>query len=301
MSCDNIQSNGDMLKKMLLAFAELREPTLSDHGAFPNSMVDRITPATTDEHRTLVKEKFGIEDGWPVMTEPFKQWVIKDHFPNGRPRWEDAGAQMTSNVLPYEKMKLRLLNASHQAMAYIGLLLGYELVHEAMDDHGVRKFIEKMMDCEVTPLLSEVPGVNLSEYKKTLIERFQNPAIRDQLSRLAFYGSSGIPKFVLPSIEEQLQRGGPIKRLSFTIASWFRYLTGLDESGKAMPMLDPMVEKLRERAQAGSKDPRPLLAMREVFSEPLANAAPFVDEVSAALRNFYENGAKATVAKYAEA
>jgi mannitol 2-dehydrogenase len=305
MSCDNIQSNGDMLKKMLLAFAELREPALSkwlsDHGAFPNSMVDRITPATTDEHRTLVKEKFGIEDGWPVMTEPFKQWVIKDHFPNGRPRWEDAGAQMTSNVLPYEKMKLRLLNASHQAMAYIGLLLGYELVHEAMDDHGVRKFIEKMMDCEVTPLLSEVPGVNLSEYKKTLIERFQNPAIRDQLSRLAFYGSSGIPKFVLPSIEEQLQRGGPIKRLSFTIASWFRYLTGLDESGKAMPMLDPMVEKLRERAQAGSKDPRPLLAMREVFSEPLANAAPFVDEVSAALRNFYENGAKATVAKYAEA
>ena len=117
MSCDNIQSNGDMLKKMLLAFAELREPTLSDHGAFPNSMVDRITPATTDEHRTLVKEKFGIEDGWPVMTEPFKQWV-EDHFPNGRPRWEDAGAQMTSNVLPYEKMKLRLLNASHQAMAY---------------------------------------------------------------------------------------------------------------------------------------------------------------------------------------
>jgi mannitol 2-dehydrogenase len=134
-----------------------------------------------------------------------------------------------------------------------------------------------------------------------LIERFQNPAIRDQLSRLGIYGSSGIPKFVLPSLEEQLQRGGPIKLLSFTIASWFRYLTGLDESGKEMPMLDPMAKKLRERAQAGGKDPHNLLAMREVFSEPLATAAPFVDEVSAALRSFYEKGAKATLAKYVEA
>jgi len=305
MSCDNIQGNGEVLKRMLLAFAELRDPTLrnwlSENCAFPNSMVDRITPATTDEHRALVKEKFGIDDGWPVMTEVFKQWVIEDHFPNGRPRWEEVGAQMTSDVMPYEKMKLRLLNASHQAMAYIGLLLGYELVHEAMDDQGIRKLVEKMMDNEVTPLLSEVPGVNLSEYKKTLIERFQNPAIRDQLSRLGIYGSSGIPKFVLPSIEEQLQRGGPIKLLSFTIASWFRYLTGLDESGKAMPMLDPMAETLRERARAGGKDPGNWLAMREVFSEQLANAAPFVDEVSAALRSFYEKGAKATLARYVEA
>ncbi|MBV9491319.1 MAG: mannitol dehydrogenase family protein [Verrucomicrobia bacterium] len=304
MSCDNIQSNGEVLKKMLLAFAELRDPALStwltQNGAFPNSMVDRITPATTDEHRALVRERFGIDDGWPVMTEPFKQWVIEDHFLHGRPRWEDAGAQMTSDVLPYEKMKLRLLNASHQAMAYIGLLQGYELVHEAMDDQGIRTLVETMMDREVTPLLSQVPGVDLTEYKKTLIERFQNPAIRDQLSRLAIYGSSGIPKFVLPSLEEQLQRGGPIKRLSFTVASWFRYLTGLDESGKAVPMRDPMAGTLRERAQAGGKDPRPLLAVREVFSERLADAAPFVDEVSAALRSFYEKGAKATLAQYAE-
>jgi mannitol 2-dehydrogenase len=305
MSCDNIQGNGEVLRKMLLAFAELRDPTLrnwlAENCAFPNSMVDRITPATTDEHRALVKEEFGIDDGWPVMTEVFKQWVIEDHFPNGRPRWEDVGAQMTSDVLPYEKMKLRLLNASHQAMAYIGMLLGYQLVHEAMEEQGIRKLVEKMMDNEVTPLLSEVPGVNLTDYKKTLIERFRNPAIRDQLSRLGIYGSAGIPKFVLPSLEEQLQRGGPIKLLSFTIASWFRYLTGLDESGKEMPMLDPMAEKLRERAQAGGKDPGNLLAMREIFSEQLANAAPFVDEVSTALRSFYEKGAKATLAKYVEA
>jgi mannitol-1-phosphate/altronate dehydrogenase len=139
----------------------------------------------------------------------------------------------------YEKMKLRLLNASHQALCYIGMLLGYELVHETMEDRDIRTLVKKMMDDEVTPILSEVPGVDLTDYKKTLIERFANPAIRDQLSRIGIYGASGIPKFVLPSIEEQLQRGGPIKLLSFTVASWFRYLTGLDESGKEMPMLDP--------------------------------------------------------------
>ena len=180
MSCDNIQSNGEVAKKMLMAFAELRDPQLKNWMAenclFPNSMVDRITPATTDEHRNLVKEKFGIDDGWPVMTESFKQWVIEDHFVQGRPKWEQVGAQMTSDVLPYEKMKLRLLNASHQALCYIGMLLGYQLVHETMEDPDIRKLVEKMMDDEVTPILSEVPGVDLAEYKKTLIERFANPA-----------------------------------------------------------------------------------------------------------------------------
>ena len=301
MSCDNIQSNGEVAKKMLMAFAELRDPDLrnwmSENCAFPNSMVDRITPATTDEHRALVKEKFGIDDGWPVMTESFKQWVIEDHFGLGRPAWESVGAQMTSDVLPYEKMKLRLLNASHQALCYIGMLLGYQLVHETMEDQGIRKLVEKMMDDEVTPLLSEVPGVNLADYKRTLIERFANPAIRDQLSRIGIYGSSGIPKFLLPSLEEQLQRGGPIKQMSFTIASWFRYLTGLDESGKEMPMLDPMAKTLRERAKAAGRNAAQLLAMPEVFNENLANSPVLIKEVSDTLRSFYEEGARSTLLK----
>jgi len=301
MSCDNIQSNGEVAKKMLMAFAELRDPVLSNWMAekcpFPNSMVDRITPATTDEHRALVKEKFGIDDGWPVMTESFKQWVIEDHFPLGRPAWESVGAQMTTDVLPYEKMKLRLLNASHQALCYIGMLLGYQLVHETMEDQDIRKLVEKMMDDEVTPLLSEVPGVNLTDYKKTLIERFGNPAIRDQLSRIGIYGSSGIPKFLLPSLEEQLQRGGPIKLMSFTIASWFRYLTGLDESGKEMQMLDPMAQTLRERAKAAGRDAAQLLAMPEIFNENLANSPALIKQVSDTLRSFYEEGARATLVK----
>ena len=301
MSCDNIQSNGEVARKMLTAFAELRDPVfrnwLSENCVFPNSMVDRITPATTDEHRNLVKEKFKIDDGWPVMTESFKQWVIEDHFGQGRPAWESVGAQMTTDVLPYEKMKLRLLNASHQALCYIGMLLGYQLVHETMEDQDIRKLVKKMMDDEVTPILSEVPGVDLADYKRTLIERFANPAIRDQLSRIGIYGSSGIPKFVLPSVEDELKRGGPIKLLSFTVASWFRYLNGLDESGKEMPMLDPMAATLRERAKAAGKDARRLLAMREIFSEELANAPAFVKEVSDILNSFYSEGARSTLVK----
>lgn len=236
---------------------------MAQNCSFPNSMVDRITPATTDEHRALVKEKFGIDDGWPVMTESFKQWVIEDHFPLGRPAWESVGALMTTDVLPYEKMKLRLLNASHQALCYIGMLLGYQFVHETMQDQDIQKLVQKMMDDEVTPILSAVPGVDLGDYKKTLIERFGNSAIRDQLPRIGIYGSSGIPKFVLPSSEDQLKRGGPTKLLSFTVASWFRFLTGLDESGKEMPMLDPMAPTLRERAKAAGRDARQLLTMRE--------------------------------------
>jgi len=300
MSCDNIQSNGEVARKMLTAFAELRDPGLrnwlSETSIFPNSMVDRITPATTDEHRALVAEKFGIADGWPVMTESFKQWVIEDRFEHGRPAWERVGAQMTTDVLPYEKMKLRLLNASHQALCYIGMLLGYQLVHETMGDRDIRKLVEKMMDDEVTPVLSAVPGVDLKEYKKTLIDRFANPAIRDQLSRIGIYGSSGIPKFVLPSVEDQLQRGGPVKLLSFTVASWFRYLTGLDESGREMPMLDPMAQSLRERAKAAQGEARPLLAMREVFSERLQNSPVFARQVTDTLQSFYQQGARATLA-----
>lgn len=302
MSCDNLQGNGDMVKKMLLAFIELRDPKqrnwLEQNGAFPNSMVDRITPATTDEHRALVREVFGIDDAWPVMTEPFRQWVIEDHFVQGRPAWEQVGAQFTSDVLPYEKMKIRLLNASHQAICYVGMLQGYEFAHEAMADQRITKLMRTMMDVEVTPVLSEVPGIDLSQYKATLIERFANPAIRDQLGRLGTEGSARIPKFVVPSIIDELKRDGPIKLLSLTVASWFRYLSGKDDAGKSMPMNDPMLDQLREAAIAGGKDPRRLLAMRQLFSEEVANNPRFGKEVEEALASFYEKGTAATLAEY---
>ncbi len=303
MSCDNIQGNGDVTKKMLLAFAELRDPALRNwmeaNVAFPNSMVDRITPATTEEHRALVREKFGIDDEWPVTTESFKQWVIEDHFSQGRPAWEKVGAQMTSDVLPYEKMKLRLLNASHQAICYSGMLMGLTFAHEALAEPLIRGLMEAMMDVEVTPLLPRPTGIDLTEYKATLVERFANPAIRDQLSRIGTEGSARIPKFVLPSVAEQLQRSGPIDRLSYTVASWFRSLSGQGDAGQTVPVIDPMEAKLRERAKEGGKDPGPLLAMREVFSAEVAENPAFRDRVTAWLRSLYDEGTQATLQKVA--
>lgn len=299
MSCDNIQSNGSTLRRMLSACAELRDPTLAawirQNCLFPNSMVDRITPTTTDEHRALVQEKFGIEDAWPVVCESFKQWVIEDRFvggQEGRPAWQEVGAQMTGDVEPYEKMKLRLLNASHQALCYIGLLLGFEFVHQAMQDESIRALVPGLMDREVSPLLPQVLGIDLEGYKATLIERFSNPAIQDQLSRIAIYGSSGMPKFVLPSIEEQLARKGPITLLCFTVAAWLCVL-GAPE----IPLRDPMAPRLRQIALAAPEDAAALLAQREIFSPTLAGSPEFVRQVSFFLGLLHQRGARTALAE----
>lgn len=299
MSCDNLEHNGEVARRTLLAYAELRDPALAtwlaDTCAFPSSMVDRITPATTDQHRALVREQVGVADGWPVMTEPFTQWVIEDSFPSGRPPWEEVGAQMTSDVVPYEKMKMRLLNASHQAMCYIGMLLGHEFAHEAWGDERIGRLCERMMDEEVTPLLVAPEGINLKLYKATLGERFSNPTIRDQLSRIGTEGSTRIPGFVLPSIGEAIERGGQMRFLAFTVAAWFRYLTGEDDAGRAMPINDPVSKELQERARRGGRDPDALLGMRALFGEALLASPIFVDAVRETLASFYDKGAQATL------
>ncbi len=295
LSCDNLQHNGDVARAMLLAFTQLRDPMLAawlaQHGAFPNNMVDRITPATTDAHRALLRDRFGLQDAWPVVTEPFMQWVIEDHFPLGRPAWEQVGAQITDDVLPYEKMKLRLLNAGHQAICYLGMLLGYEYAHEAMQDAGIRQLFIRMMDIEVTPLLPAVAGIDLDLYKRTLVERFANPAIRDQLARIGTEGSARIPKFVLPSIREQLDRDGPIAMLGFTVACWFRYLAGTADSGASMPLIDPYADRLREQALIGGADPGALLSLREFFGA-LPDQPRFVAVVADHLARLYRDGAQ---------
>ena len=295
MSCDNLQNNGDVTRSMLLAFARLVDGELAgwiEAGcAFPNSMVDRITPATTDEHRAMVRDSFGIVDAWPVVCEPFRQWVIEDAFPHGRPAWDLVGAQMTHDVLPYEKMKLRLLNASHQALCYIGMLLGYTYAHEAMADAGIRQLVRRMMDLEVTPLLEEVEGIDLASYKDTLIERFSNPAVRDQLARIGTEGSARIPKFVLPSVREALAQGGPIELLAFTVACWFRYLEGHDEAGAEMPLNDPYALRLRELALHGGEDATALLSLRELFGD-LSDTPAFTQAVSLSLAGLYNLGAR---------
>jgi mannitol 2-dehydrogenase len=198
---------------------------------------------------------------------------------------------MTSNVLPYEKMKLRLLNASHQAICYIGMLLGYQFSDEAMANPNIRILMQRMMDEEVTQLLDRVEGVDLEAYKAGLVERFSNSAIRDQLARIGTEGSARIPKFIWPSILDQLQRNGPVRLLSFTVACWFRYLAGHDDQGRPLPLVDPMAEKLREHALNGRGNPGPLLGIRELFGDVLPAAPGFVSEVGRALADLYEYGA----------
>lgn len=299
MSCDNIQSNGEMARKMLLAFANRRDPQLASwierHGAFPNSMVDRITPATADTDRAALAETFGIEDAWPVVSEPFVQWVMEDRFCNARPPYEKAGVQMTDDVHPYEMMKIRLLNASHSSLAYLAYLAGITYVHEVMEDAKFNAFVRDLMDREVTPVVPPVPGIDLEDYKRTLMERFSNPAVRDQVARLCLDGSAKLPKFILPTIAEQLRRGGEIKRLCLGIAGWFRYLAGQDEQGRPIEINDPLGERLRAIAASAGDDPMPLLGVKEIFGEELPGNARFVESIRGPLHSLYAQGARATM------
>jgi len=299
LSCDNVPENGDMARTTLLAFAALRDTALHDwiaaHAAFPNSMVDRITPQTTDADREMVQDEFGIEDAWPVVCEPFRQWIIEDHFSNGRPPLEQVGVQFTSDVRPYEMMKLRLLNASHSAMGYLGFLAGFPFIHEIMADDVFRAYVKRLMDEEVTPLLAPVPGVDLAEYKATLLTRFANPAIKDQTTRICLDGSSKVPKFLLPSLREALGRG-PSALLTLAVAGWFRYLRGEDEEGRSYVLDDPRADELQRLARLGGADPRPLLGLTDLFGD-LGQSAALVRRLTQYGEQLDADGAWATVAR----
>jgi len=300
LSCDNVPQNGDMARKTLLAFAALRDPALHDwiaaHVAFPNSMVDRITPQTTDADREMVRDEFGINDAWPVVCEPFRQWIIEDKFCNGRPPLERVGAQFTSDVHPYEMMKLRLLNAGHSAIGYLGWLAGYPYIHEIMADDLFREYLRRLMGQEVTPLLAPVPGINLTEYQATLLTRFANPTIKDQTARICLDGSSKVPKFVLPSLHEALAAGSPSTLLTLALAGWLRYLRGEDEQGRPYAIDDPRAEELQRLARQGKADPRPLLALTDLFGG-LGQSASLVAQLTRFGEQLDADGARATLAR----
>ncbi|WP_265520801.1 mannitol dehydrogenase family protein [Oerskovia flava] len=298
MSCDNIQGNGDVARTMFVAFARLADPDLADwveaQVPFPNSMVDRITPVTTDADRALVTERFGVEDGWPVVAEPFTQWVLEDRFAAGRPPFEDAGVQVVDDVEPYELMKLRLLNASHQAQCYLGYLAGHRYAHEVCQDPSFATFLRRYMDSEATPTLSAVPGIDLDEYKATLIERFSNPHVRDTLARLCAESSDRIPKWLLPVVRENLATGGPVECSAAVVASWARYAEGTDEQGEPIEIVDRLADRLRAAALRQRTDPLAFLADREVFGD-LADEPRFVEAYLTALTSLHTRGAAATV------
>jgi mannitol 2-dehydrogenase len=298
MSCDNIQGNGNVAREMFTAFAALKDPELGAwvqrNVPFPNSMVDRITPATTGEDRLAASREYGLDDAWPVVCEPFEQWVLEDNFSLGRPPLEDAGVQLVADVEPYELMKLRLLNASHQGMCYFGRLAGYTYAHEAAQDPLFARFLLDYMDKEATPTLDPVPGIDLDSYKQTLIDRFSNEYIRDTLARLCAESSDRIPKWLLPVINTNLERGGDIHRSAAIVASWARYAEGIDEQGNSIDVVDRLKEPLMAAAARQSKEPLAFISNRQIFGDLVDNEL-FVQAYTEALNKLHKGGARATL------
>lgn len=301
-SCDNIQENGEVAKKMITAFAKMKDSDLGAwieaNVAFPNSMVDRITPVTLPEDVAATEKHLGLVDAWPVVCEPFFQWVIEDHFPLGRPKFEDAHVQMVKDVMPYELMKLRLLNGSHQGLCYFGRLSGYHYVHEVLQDPLISQFLTNYMNKEATPTLRPVPGVNLDDYKKQLIERFSNAQVKDTVARLAAESSDRIPKWLVPVIREQLAADRDVTLCAAIVASWARYDEEIDENGKPIDVVDPLKNELVAIAKTQRQNPLAFIENKKLFGD-LAGDERFTKPYLAALDSLHKVGAQKTLASLA--
>ncbi len=299
LSCDNIQHNGHVLRDAVLALAGLRDATLADWIAtnisFPSTMVDRITPVTAEADVAMLAQRYGIVDRWPVFSEKFTQWVIEDRFVAGRPPWEDVGAQFVEDVAPYEFMKLRLLNASHLAVSGMGRLAGYVTIDEAMADPLMTRFMAALMDRETGPTLGPVPGIDLAEYKATLIERFANPAIKDTVERV---NTDAPLNILVDPIRDRLQAGESIELLSLALAAWLRRVRGEDEQGQPIDIRHPLAALLREKAIEGGENPAPLLGIAQLFGETGTDPR-LLAPVGHYLAALYRHGSKATLAEAA--
>ena len=301
MSCDNIPGNGHVCENAVAGLAELVDPELAawirKTVAFPNSMVDRITPATSDRERAILADRYGVEDNWPVFCEEFRQWVIEDRFPAGRPALETVGATFVADVAPYEHMKIRILNGGHAAIAYPAGLLDIHFVHEAMQDAQIATFLETLEKREILPVVPPPPGVSLEAYRLKVAERFANPKIGDTIARLCLDGSNRQPKFILPSALDRLKAGQGFAGLALVSALWCRYCYGESESGKVIPPNDPSWDRLQQAARSARADPRAFLAMRDIFGE-LADAPAYVAAFSNALTRLWSQGVRATLDDY---
>ncbi len=298
MSCDNMPNNGAIVRSSVIAFASLRDERLaswiSENVAFPGTMVDRITPVTTDADREMVRREFGVEDRWPVITEPFSQWIVEDRFCQGRPPLHEVGVQFVDDVRPYALAKTRLLNASHSALGYLGSLAGYDRIDAAMADPVFNGYIEEMMTEEVTPLLPPV-GIDLAAYGATLRARFANRAVADRLSRLCRNGSAKVPAHLLSSIREAREANRPHDLLTLAVSGWCRYLRGVDREGRRIQLDDGQAHRLQALAVAGGDDPRPLLADQATFGA-LGRCPEFIRAVGRDLVELEAGGPRAAIA-----
>ncbi|WP_324343335.1 mannitol dehydrogenase family protein [Baekduia sp.] len=297
LSCDNLPGNGAVARRAALAAAERvgggLSPWIQEHCTFPNSMVDRITPMTSDADRAWLRDIRGIDDGWPVVAEAFRQWVVEDAFAAGRPSWEDDGALFTDRVHDWELYKLRMLNAGHSSMAYLCALEGIVYVDEAMATPPVRTFVEDLLLREAVPTLAEIPGHPREEYVASVLERFQNTGVRDQIARLCIDGSAKFPTFLLPTIAAQLERGGPIDRGATALAGWARYLGVVEASEQSF---DASGDLARRYGAAALADPVAFLDYAEVFGPELRDAPRFRAAFSTAYERVAQHGPLAAIA-----
>lgn len=298
LSCDNLPENGKTTARIVTGFASLRYQDLAQYiageVAFPSTMVDRIVPATTDADRQLAHRLTGLADAWPVVTEPFSQWVIEDCFPSGRPPFERAGVQLVADVRPFELMKLRMLNGSHSTIAYLGYLGGYEHVSEAIADPAIHALIRGLMTEEV---MGTLPGhfQDLGAYRDSLLERFRNPALRHRTWQIAMDGSQKLPQRLLGTIRDRLAHGLPITRAALGVAAWMRYVTGIDEKGSPIEVSDPFAPRLKAITDAAGGSPTAivdgLLQIAEIFGDDLPRNDAFRAELIGHLSSLFRRGA----------
>ncbi len=303
MCCDNIPGNGEVTEATVTGLAKLSDPDFAhwihENVSFPNSMVDRITPATGEREVSITRDTYAIEDNWPVFCEEFKQWVMEDKFPLGRPALEEVGVTFVADVAPYELMKLRILNGGHAAIAYPAALMDIHFVHEAMENPLVKAFLEKLERDEIIPIVPPVPNTDLNDYFQLIDRRFSNPKIGDTIPRLAQDGSNRQPKFILPSTADRLAKGFDVVGLALVSALWCRYFEGQSDSGKAITFNDPNAERLHATALRSKQEPLAFLELSDIFgsvgTDPL-----FRQRFATALNSLRSVGTAETLKRYLE-
>lgn len=301
MCCDNIPGNGEVTEATLCGLANLSDPDFAhwihENVAFPNSMVDRITPATGQREIDLTRDVYGIEDGWPVFCEEFKQWVLEDKFPLGRPALEQVGVTFVPDVAPYELMKLRILNGGHAAIAYPAALMDIHFVHEAMEHPLIRAFLAKLEHEEIIPVVPPVPNTRLQDYFTLIENRFSNPKIGDTIPRLAQDGSNRQPKFILPSTADRLSQGSDVQGLALVSALWCRYFEGKSDGGRTIVFNDPSAERLHAAALASRSDPMAFIGLGDIFGSVGADAR-FQKRFNEAIDSLRSQGTAITLQRY---
>lgn len=301
MSCDNLPGNGHVTKAAVAGLARIKDPALADwiveNVAFPNGMVDRITPATGPRERIMAAE-FGLgDDPVPVTCEPFRQWVLEDHFPSGRPALEKVGVTLTPHVHSFEMMKIRILNGGHATIAYPGGLMDIEFVHEAMANPLIRGLLDQVENNEIIPYILPVPDTDLGDYYRLIVERFSNPEVADTERRLCLDGSNRQPKFIVPSIRDALEAGGSVEGLALVSALWCRYCYGQTDSGTPIPPNDPDWEALVARSKAAKERPAAWLEMTTVYGD-LCKDGRFIEPFQRHLNRLWTVGTQQTVKEF---